>query len=165
MSNNVSYIEAKNDIKGDNIDIYINDKKIEFNYKYKSKEKGDIKVKFIFKKLLTSTHSMFKFCSSLKSTDLSSFNTINVNNMRAMFNLCSSLESINLSSLNTTKVKDMSYLFAGCESLKSLDLSSFNTTNVNEMRRMFLWCSSLKKEKVKISKNGGKIMDEIKYLK
>jgi hypothetical protein len=61
-----SYIEAKNDINGKNIDIYINDKKIEFNYKYKSKEKGDIKVKFIFNKLLTSTGSMFKFCSSLQ---------------------------------------------------------------------------------------------------
>ena len=83
-----------------------------------------------------------------------------------MFNLCSSLESINLSSLNTTKVKDMSYLFAGCESLKSLDLSSFDTTNVNDMFFMFSGCSSLKKENVKISKNGGKIMDEIKkYLK
>ena len=183
-----AYIEAKNNINGKNIDIYINDKKIEFNYKYKSKEKGDIKVKFIFKKLLTSTYDMFKFCSSLKSADLSSFNTINVNNMSAMFNLCSSLESINLSSLNTTKVKDMSYLFAGCESLKSLDLSSFNTTNVddmddmfngceslksldlssfnttnvNNMDGMFYRCSSLKKENVKISKNGGKIMDEIK---
>ena len=51
-----AFIEAKNDINGQNIDIYINDKKIEFNYKYKSKEKGDIKVKFIFKKLLTSTN-------------------------------------------------------------------------------------------------------------
>ena len=182
-----SFIEAKNDINGKNIDIYINDKKIEFNYKYKSKEKGDIKVKFIF-----STYEMFYKCSSLKSADLSSFNTTNVNNMRAMFNFCSSLESVNLSSLNTTKVKDMGYLFAGCESLKSADLSSFNTTNVNNMESMFNGCeslksldlssfnttnvnnmddmfddcSSLKKENVKISKNGGKIMDEIKkYLK
>ena len=164
--NKKAYIEAKNDINGKNIDIYINDKKIEFNYKYKSKERGDIKVKFIFNKLLTSTNRMFKDCSSLKSADLSSFNTTNVNNMRAMLNMCSSLESINLSSLNTTKVKDMGYLFAGCKSLKSLDLSSFDTTNVNDMSLMFYECSSLKKGNVKISKNGGKIMDEIKkYLK
>ena len=160
-----SYIEAKNDINGNNIDIYINDKKIEFNYKYKSKERGDIKVKFIFKKLLINTYFMFFECSSLKSADLSSFNTINFNNMCAMFNLCSSLESINLSSLNTTKVKDMGYLFAGCKSLKSIDLSSFNTTNVNDMSLLFYNCPSLKKENVKISENGGKIMDEIKkYL-
>ena len=143
LSNDESYIEAKNNINGNNIDIYINDKKIEFNYKYKSKERGDIKVKFIFNKLLTSTYEMFYKCSSLKSADLSSFNTTNVNNMSAMFNMCSSLESINLSSLNTTKVKDMSYLFAGCKSLKSIDLSSFNTTNVNNMKSLFNECSSL----------------------
>ena len=180
--------DKSNDINGNNIDIYINDKKIEFNYKYKIKERGDIKVKFIFKKLLTSTYEMFYDCSSLKSADLSSFNTTNVNNMCAMFNVCSSLESINLSSLNTTKVKDMSFMFAGCESLKSIDLSSFdttnvkdmermfggcsslksidlssfNTTNVNKMGNMFSGCSSLKKENVKIGKNGEKIMDEIK---
>ena len=83
---------------------------------------------------------MFYKCSSLKSADLSSFNTTNVNNMESMFN--------------------------GCSSLESLDLSSFNTTNVNNMDYMFYGCSSLKKENVKISKNGGKIMDEIKkYLK
>ena len=34
-----SYIEGKNNINGNNIDIYINDKKIEFNYKYKSNER------------------------------------------------------------------------------------------------------------------------------
>ena len=50
-----SYIEAKNNINEKNIDIYINDKKIKFNYKYKSNEKGNIQVKFIFNKLLTST--------------------------------------------------------------------------------------------------------------
>ena len=50
------YIEGKNNINENNIDIYINDKKIKFNYKYKSNGKGNIKVKFIFNKLLTSTH-------------------------------------------------------------------------------------------------------------
>ena len=60
----------------------------------------------------------------------------------------------------------MERMFGGCSSLKSLDLSSFDTTNVNNMDDMFWNCSSLKKENVKISKNGGKIMDEIKkYLK
>ena len=108
--NKKAYKEAKNDINGKNIDIYINDKKIEFNYKYKSKERGDIKIKFIFKKLLTSTYYMFRDCSYLKSADL----------------------------------------------------SSFNTTSVNNMDWIFFGCSSLKKENVKISKNGGKIMDEIK---
>jgi surface protein len=133
------YIEAKNEINEKNIDIYINDKKIKFDYRYKSNERGDIKVKFIFHNLLTNIYCMFRDCSSLKSIDLSSFNTTNVNDMESMFRKC--------------------------KSLKSLDLSSFDTTNVSNMILMFSYCSSLKKENIKISKNGLKIMDEIKkYL-
>ena len=119
-----------------NIDIYINDKKIKFNYKYKSNEKGNIKVKFIFKKLLTSTTHMFFECSSL--------------------------QSINSSSFNTTNVKDMSYMFSYCSSLQSIDLSSFNTTNVKNMFWMFHRCDSLEKRNVKIGEYGKKILDQIK---
>ena len=125
-----SYIEGKNNINENNIDIYINDKKIKFSYKYKSNEKGNIQVKFIFNKLLTSTNHMFSGCSSL--------------------------QSINLSSFNTTNVKNMSFMFFKCSSLQSIDLSSFNTTNVKNMTLMFYECSSLKKENVKISSYGKK---------
>ena len=125
------------------IDIYIDNKKIKFDYKYKIKEIKEIKVKFIFKKILTNTMYMFNGCSSLKSIDLSSFNTTNVKDMSWMFAECSSLESIDLSSFNTTNVKNMSSMFGGCSSLKSIDLSSFNKTNVTNMNRMFSSCSSL----------------------
>ena len=40
---------------------------------------------------------MFCDCSSLKSIDLSSFNTNNVTDMSHMFDGCSNLKSINLS--------------------------------------------------------------------
>ena len=83
-----SYIEGKNNINEKNIEIYINNKKIKFNYKYKSNERGEIKVKFIFNKLLTSTSHMFDGCSSLKSIDLSSFNSIKVKDMLCMFYRC-----------------------------------------------------------------------------
>ena len=185
----ISYIEGKNNINKNNIDIYINDKKIKFNYKYKSNEKGNIKVKFIFKKLLTSTYRMFYECGSLQSINLSSFNTTNVNDMNSMLSGCSSLQSIDLSSFNTTNIKDMSWMFAccsslhsidlssfntanvkdmsfmfdGCSSLQSIDLSSFNTTNVEDMSGMFFRCDSLKKRNVKIGEYGKKILDEIKY--
>ena len=181
------YIEGKNNINAKNIDIYINNKKIKFNYKYKSNEKGNIKVEFIFNKLLTSTNSMFYGCSSLQSIDLSSFNTINVNNMSGMFCYCSSLQSIDLSLFNTTKVKDMQDMFFGCKSLQSIDLSSFNTTNVKDMIGMFDGCKSLQsidlssfnttnvkdmscmfhncfllnKENVKISEYGKKLLDKM----
>ena len=137
------FIEAKNNINERNIEIYINNKKIPFHCKYNSNEIGDIKVKFIFNKLLTSVGWMFKKCKSLKSIDLSSFNSINVNNMIFMFEECNSLESINLSSFNTSNVNNMSGMFFYCQSLKSIDLSSFNTSKVKNMKIMFCGCSSL----------------------
>ena len=41
-----SYNEGKNNINEENIEIYVNDKKIKFNYKYESDEIGPIKIKF-----------------------------------------------------------------------------------------------------------------------
>jgi len=130
------YIEGKNNINSNNIEIYINNKKMKFNYKYKSNEKGEIKVKFIFNKLLTCTFCMFWKCSSLISIDLSLF--------------------------NITKVNNMGYMFSQCSSLKSIDLFSFDASNVHNMIYMFGGCSSLKKENVKINKAGKKILSQLK---
>ena len=118
------------------MDIYIDNKKIKFDYKYKIKDTKEIKVKFIFKKILTNTMYMFWGCSSLESIDLSSF--------------------------NTTNVKDMQFMFYGCSSLKSIDLSSFNTTNVKDMHSMFCYCSSLKRENIKINNKDDKLLSQIK---
>ena len=98
-----AYIEGKNNINDKNIDICINDKKIKFNYKYKSDEKGNIQVKFVFNKLLTSTTYMFFGCSSLQSINLSSFNTTNVKDMSYMFYGCSSLRKENVKISNYGK--------------------------------------------------------------
>ena len=79
-----------------------------------------------------------------------------------MFSGCSSLKSIDLSSFNTTNVNNMNSMFFYCSSLQSIDLSSFNTTNVKSMSWMFEGCSSLKKKNVKIGNYGKKILDQLK---
>ena len=84
-------------------------KEIECLNKYKSNEKGEIKAKFIFNKLLTSTFCMFRDCSSLISIDLSSFNTTNVNDMFWMFHECSSLKKKNVK-INKSDSKILSQL-------------------------------------------------------
>ena len=171
--NKKKYSEAKEmnkNIFENNIELYINDKKVDFNYKYKFNDSKEIKVKFKFNKILTNMSYMFYGCSSLKSINfssfktnkvnimkgmfkncislkflgLSSFNTSNVNDMSYMFNNCYSLENIDLSNFNTNKVSNMNVMFQNCFALKSLDLSSFNTSNVNNMSYMFFGCSSLK---------------------
>jgi len=120
----------------------------------------EIKVKFKFIKILTNTSYMFHGCFYLKSIDLSSFNTTNINNMNKMFYACSSLKSIDLSSFNTTNINDMFGMFNICSSLESIDLSSFNTTNVNNIKNIFLNCSSLIKENIKINNKNDKLLKE-----
>ena len=140
------YLEAKNineKLFKEKIELYVNDKKIKFNFKYKINDEKEIKVKFVFKKKLTNTSFMFKDCSSLESIDLSSFNTSNITSMIGMFKECSSLKTINLSSFNTSNVTNMSEMFNKCYSLISIDLSSFNTSNVTDMGSLFKECSSL----------------------
>ena len=141
---NKSYMEAKININEKNVEIYINDKKIPFNYNYKTNERGEIKAKYIFKNPLTSLMCMFYECISLKLIDFSLFNSSNINDMNHLFYGCSSLKTVNFNSFNTKKVSNMSSLFQICTSLESLDLSSFNTINLNNMYRMFCGCSSLK---------------------
>ena len=50
---------------------------------------------------------MFNQCNSIKSLDLSHFNTSNVTNMKTMFQACYELVNLNISSFDTRKVTDM----------------------------------------------------------
>ena len=128
-----------------NIEIFINDKKVDFTFRYK-REISDpkfIRVKFKFKKLLHNMSFMFSGCLDLLSIDLSSLNTSKVNNMSYMFKECESLFNANFNSVNTSKVANMKSMFYRCKSLKSLDLSSFKTNKVIDMSEMFYGCDSL----------------------
>ena len=114
--------------------------------------------------------SMFSFCTSLETLDLSSFNTEKVKNMSEMFdgstnlrsiklpqgfigssvtNLfsmfkdCTSLTELDLSGSNSENVKDMSEMFYGCKALSKLALTDFKTGQVTTMESMFLGCSTL----------------------
>ncbi len=86
---------------------------------------------------------MFVSCKSLTSLKLSNFNTSNVTDMTSMFRFCSALTSLNLSSFNTVNVTSMDTMFEGCSSLTRLDISNFNTAKVIDMSRMFFDCTSL----------------------
>ena len=136
--------KKKKNILKENINIYIDDKLINFNFRYKTNKKI-INVKFIFKEILNDLSFLFYKCKYLKLIDLSPYNAINVNNMSYMFSGCNNLESIDFFSFNTNNVINMSNMFSECESLQSLDLSSFNTSKVINMEKMFFECSSIKK--------------------
>ena len=131
----------KKDFK-DYIEIFINDKKIDFSLEYEIIDgKSTIIIKN--KQLLTNMGYLFYNCSTLNSINLSNFNTKTIINMEYMFSNCKSLTTINLSNLNTLNVLNMNNLFNECNSLITLDLSNFNTSNVNNMSYMFNKCYSL----------------------
>ena len=92
---------------------------------------------------VTDMGSMFSFCSSLTSLDLSNFDTQNVINMENMFNECTSLTSLDVSNFDTQKVTNMFHMFYNCSGLTSLDVRNFNTQNVTNMSLMFSYCSGL----------------------
>ena len=92
----------------------------------------------------TDLTSMFGSCYSLKSLDLSGFDTKECNNMRAMFYRCNAIETIKLDGFDTSNVTDMYWMFVDCTSLQSLDLSNFRTAKCKNMENMFGGCTNLK---------------------
>ena len=94
---------------------------------------------------VTKINNMFHGCYDIISVDLSNFNTSLVENMEEIFFGCNSLTSINLSKFNTSLVKNMRCMFCGCNSLISLNLSSFNTSSVKLMDSLFYGCTILDK--------------------
>ena len=90
--NDFKGIENEKEIK-DKCEIYINENKIDFCYKYELEGKNIIKIKCI--NSLNNINFMFFSCSSLTSLNLSNFNTNNVKDMSYMFRNCSSLTSLN----------------------------------------------------------------------
>lgn len=115
--------------------------------------------------------SMFSFCTSLETLDLSSFNTEKVTDMQTMFkgstnlrtinlpkgfigssvtdlnemfNGCTSLTELDLSGSSVEKVQNMKEMFNGCKALSNLNLSGFKTGSLTNMESVFSFCHSLK---------------------
>lgn len=92
---------------------------------------------------VTSIRAMFSGCSSLTTLDLSNWDTSNVTEMHTMFGDCYTLTSLNVSKWDTSKVTTMASMFFCCKALTSLDISNWDTSNVTEMYFMFEGCQKL----------------------
>lgn len=93
---------------------------------------------------VTTMHGMFLSCTSLKSLDLSAFETSNVEDFGYMFWKCNRLESLDVSSFDTSAATNMHAMFTLCNKLKTIDLTNFETANVKRMSYMFSSCTNLK---------------------
>ena len=93
---------------------------------------------------------MFCRCESLKSLDLSNFDTRNVTSMREMFVYCTSLTDVDLSSfeLNPAGNVEVSNMFSRCGNLKTIYASAnFDNTKITvsseELYSMFHYNNNL----------------------
>ena len=93
---------------------------------------------------VTTMCSMFHKCTSLKSLDLSAFETSNVEDFGYMFRRCNRLESLDVSSFDTSAATTMWAMFTLCQKLKTIDLTNFETANVQRMGYMFSSCTNMK---------------------
>ncbi len=71
------------------------------------------------------------FDKMTKIENLNYLDTRNVTKMNSMFHYCKSLTSLDLSNFDTGNVEDMEDMFGYCNALTTLDLSSFDTGKVN----------------------------------
>ena len=86
---------------------------------------------------------MFLYCESLEFLDISNFKTGQMISFWDMFHRCKSLTSINLGSFDTTRISNINHMFKDCYSLRSLDLSMFKTPRLATMYETFANCNSL----------------------
>ena len=102
----------------DNAILIINNELCTFNNYLKPKSPGIYTIKIILTKLIDDCCKLFYECENIIKIDLSSFNTINVKDMRSMFKGCKNLINLDLSSFNTINVKYMYKMFEGCKNLR-----------------------------------------------
>ncbi|MBO5394299.1 MAG: BspA family leucine-rich repeat surface protein [Clostridia bacterium] len=93
---------------------------------------------------VTNMYRMFYNCTALQSLNLTSFDTSSATSFEDMFYKCGNLTSLDLTNFNTLNVTTMLGMFSDCTSLTNLNLSSFDTRNVMTMEYMFYKCSALK---------------------
>ena len=97
--------------------------------------------------------AMFRFCTSLKEIDLSSFDTKNVIEMGNLFCMFDNENGVVLenklskiifgNNFSVEKARSLSQMFTGCYNLTSLDIANFNTGNVEDMTSVFAYCDGL----------------------
>lgn len=85
----------------------------------------------------TNGSGMFAYCTSLKTINLTSFDTSKVTTMQSMFLLCKSIEMLDLSTFTTDGATTIMYMFDTCSSLKSLDIRNASFSSVSKNTSAF----------------------------
>lgn len=94
---------------------------------------------------IRSIDSMFNHCESLRTLDVSHFNTSKCTKLYEVFQHCCRLKTIKgIETFDITNVNEITELFFDCSSLVRLDLSNWNFNKVNLLYDNFVRCDNLK---------------------
>ena len=96
---------------------------------------------------LNSISRVFEKCINLKRVNVLNWDVLHVDSMHSVFSYCSKLKSIDLSTwvLNNTLLSSIVNMFCGCTSLEVVDISKFDTiTKPKTTDGIFDECNNLK---------------------
>jgi len=137
----------KKDINKDDIEIFINYKKIkiineEDKFSWIFPTEGIYTIIIIFHKKLTTCYEMF-WGINIININLSNFDDSQIGSCCKMFCQCNKLKKLNFGLLHFSKSNNFDSMFFGCENLTELNVSYFNTKNSISFSSMFRGCSKL----------------------
>ena len=90
-----------------------------------------------------SVEGVFDGCIQLDEANLSGWDLSRCKTISAMFRECNHLQTLDVSKWDVSQVQDFSDAFACCYELKTLDVSKWNTASARNMEGLFNRCSSM----------------------
>ena len=122
------------------LQIFINDKEINKNEKYKSNGTDSFNVTI---KLFSDCIDLSNMFSSqnVKTVIMKSQSSIKIKNMRNVFENCTFLENFEIDGFDSSQVKSMSNLFYNTKNLKKINISTLETSSLEDMDYMFAYTS------------------------
>ena len=143
--------ESKNDndflkLNKEKVYLIINGKKEDLCYKYKL-NKGQNKIKFVFREEPTNLSFLFCDCTSLSNISaLAKWKVGKVTDFKFLFSGCLKLSDISaLFNWDVSNGINFSYMFYKCSSIRSLSgLKKWNVGNGNHFSYLFYKCNNLK---------------------
>jgi len=132
-----------NELDSSNANIYINDKKVDFNKNILVKLNGTNRIEIKFSKKLNTFKEMFKGCDKISNIILKDVKTENILETSSMFEGCNALTEVKFENINIKDIQSTSKMFKDCSSLNKIEINNFNTENTKDMSQMFEGCSNL----------------------
>jgi len=132
-----------NNLNQDGYEIYFDDKKMDIQCQYVTKNDKVSSILIKIKPSIKSLRNLFENCECIEEINVINCVRRNIEDTSFMFYGCSSLRRLDITRLKTDCVKNMNCMFYGCCLLREINVSFLRTNNVTNMEGMFKCCSAL----------------------